>query len=198
MSGILDLLHSDQGNTIINGISRETSTEQNKTKDVLALAMPLLMAAMRRNVQSQDGAQSLLQALNDKHDGSILENLGGFFGGGVNEEQKTDGNKILGHILGAKRPAVENTLSRKSGLDMRTVTEILRVAAPLVLGILAKEKKQKDVHSPGGLESLLGGLLGGSSSGNSQGSLESILDADGDGSIMDDIAGMVFGKGNKQ
>ena len=197
MSGILDLLNSSIGKTIISGVSQEANQPQNKTQDVLTMALPILMAAMKRNASSQEGAQGLLSALDNKHDGSILDNLGGLFSGGVNQEVKTDGEKILGHVLGRKQPVVTNALSQKSGVDANTVAQILKVAAPIVLGMLGKEKRKQNVSNPSGLEGLLGGLLGGSAPAQEQSFLESILDADGDGSVIDDVAGMVLG-GNKK
>ena len=53
------------------------------------------------------------------------------------------------------------------------------------------------MNSQSGIESLLGGLIQGNSPKHEQSFLESILDADGDGSIIDDVAGMVLG-GNKK
>ncbi len=197
MSGILDLLNSDLGKTIISGVSQETNQPQNKTQDVLTMALPVLMAAMKRNASTPQGAEGLMGALNGKHDGSILDNLGGLFGGGVNQEVKTDGENILGHILGRKQPAVENALSQKSGMDANSVAQILKVAAPILLGMLGKEKRQQNVNGQSGIEGLLGGLLRGNSSQHDQSFLESILDADGDGSVIDDVAGMVLG-GNKK
>lgn len=198
MSGILDLLNSDLGKTIINGVSQEANEPQNKTQDVLTMALPILMAAMKRNAASESGAQGLLNALNNKHDGSILDNLSGLFNGGVDQDIKTDGEKILGHILGNKQPVVANALSQKSGIDANTVAQILKVAAPIVLGMLGKEKRRQNVQSQSGLDSLLGGLLKGNSSQQEQSFLESILDADGDGSVIDDVAGMVLGGSKKK
>ncbi len=43
MSGILDLLNSDLGKTLINGVSSQTNQPQNKTQDVLTMALPVLM-----------------------------------------------------------------------------------------------------------------------------------------------------------
>ena len=63
--------------------------------------------------------------------------------------------------------------------------------------VLGNQAKQQNVNSANGIDGLLGGLLGGSSAKNEQSFLESILDADGDGSIIDDVAGMVLG-GNKK
>ena len=197
MSGILDLLSNDLGKTIINGVSQETNQPQNKTQDVLTMALPVLMTAMKRNASSQEGAQGLLSALDNKHDGSILDNLSGLFGGGVDHAVKTDGEKILGHVLGKKQTMVETALSEKSGVDANSVAQILKIAAPIVLGMLGKEKKQQNINHQSGLENLLGGLLSGNSRQQEQSFLESVLDADGDGSVIDDVAGMVLG-GNKK
>ena len=65
------------------------------------------------------------------------------------------------------------------------------------MGVLGNQAKKQNVSNSSGLDGLLGGLLGGSSAKNEQSFLESILDADGDGSVIDDVAGMVLG-GNKK
>lgn len=198
MSGILDLLNSDLGKTIIKGVSNQTNQPQNKTKDVLIMALPVLMQAMKRNAASPQGAEGLMNALNNKHDGGILDNLGNLFNGGVESHVIEDGSKILNHILGAKQQHVENTLGAKVGIDADTVAQILKVAAPIVMGILGRETKQQQVSNPSGIESLLGGLIGGNSPKNEQNFLESMLDADGDGSVIDDVAGMVLGDNKKK
>ena len=103
MSGILDLLGSDLGKSIISGVAGSTGNDTSKTSSVLTMALPVLMKAMQRNASTPEGAQGLLGALSGKHDGSILDNLGGLFGGGVDESVKQDGDNILGHILGSKK-----------------------------------------------------------------------------------------------
>ena len=197
MSGILDLLNSDLGKTIISGVSNQTNQPQNKTQDVLTMALPVLMQAMKRNASSPQGAEGLLNALNNNHDGSILDNLGNLFGGGVDANVLNDGEKILGHVLGNKQQNVQNILGAKTGLDANSVAQILKVAAPILMGILGNQAKKQNVSNSNGLEDLLGGLIQGNSQKSEQSFLESILDADGDGSVIDDVAGMVLG-GNKK
>ncbi len=198
MAGILDLLNSDLGKTIISGVSGSTGTDQNKTSSVLTMALPVLMKAMERNASTPEGAQGLMGALSGKHDGSILDNLSGLFGGGVDDNVKTDGAKILGHVLGNKQQGVEQVIGQKSGLDAGSVANILKVAAPILMGVLGKQAKQNNVSSQSDLGGLLGGLLGGNGAQNEQSFLEKILDADGDGSVIDDVAGMVLGGGKKK
>ena len=198
MSGILDLLNSDLGKTIISGVAGQTNQPQNKTQDVLTMALPVLMAAMKQNASTPQGAEGLMSALSNKHDGSILDNLGGLFGGGVDSNVLDDGSKILGHVLGGKQQRVENTLGAKAGMDAGSVAQILKVAAPILMGVLGSQAKKQNVNSSNGIEGLLGGLLGGNSPQQEQSFLESILDADGDGSVIDDVAGMVLGGGKKK
>ncbi|MDX1461667.1 MAG: DUF937 domain-containing protein [Marinirhabdus sp.] len=195
MSGILELLNSDLGKQIIGGVSQETNQPADKTASVVSMALPLLMGAMKRNANSQEGAAGLMNALDNKHDGSILNNLGGFFGGGVNEEAKQDGLGILGHVLGGSQNNVVSALSKKSGMDTDSVMRVLTIIAPIVLGYLGKEKRQKSVSDQGGIGGLLGGLLGGGQqeAPKQQSLIESILDGDNDGSVIDDVAGMVLG-----
>jgi len=197
MEGILDLLNSDLGKQIVSGVAGSTGTDTNKTSSVLTMALPVLMKGMERNASSPEGAAGLLNALNNKHDGSILDNLSGLFNGGVDDSVKQDGVGILGHILGGKQNGVQQVIGQKSGLDADTVGNILKIAAPLVMGYLGKQKNNQNIANSGDLTGLLGGLLGGNSAKSEQNFLEQILDADGDGSVVDDVAGMLLG-GNKK
>ncbi len=195
MSGILDLLNSDLGKTIISGVAGQTGQDTGKTSGLLTMALPVLMKAMERNASTPQGAEGLMGAISGKHNGSILDNLGGLFGGGVNDDVKNDGDKILGHILGSKKAGVEQVLGQKAGMDTGAVADILKIAAPILMGVLGKQASQNNVSSAGDLSGLLGGLLGGASQSGpvtqEQTFLEKMLDSDGDGSIIDDVAGMV-------
>lgn len=195
MDDLLKLLNSNMGQQIISGVSQETRQPQDKTAQVISMALPLLMGAMKRNSSSNEGAAGLLSALDSKHDGSILDNLGGFFEGGVAEEHKVDGMGILGHILGGSQDNVVGALSKKSGMDSGNIMQILQVVAPIVLGYLGKQKKQSNIQSPNDLSGLLGGLMGGQNS--SQSMIESLLDGNNDGSVIDDVAGMLLNGGKK-
>lgn len=199
MSGLLDLLNSPMGQQLVSGVAGQTGQDQDKTAEVLTMAMPLLMGAMKKNTSTPGGAQGLMDALSSKHDGGILDDLGGLFGGGVDQNVMDDGAGILGHILGAKQPQVENALSSKSGIDAGTIAQILKIAAPILLGYLGKQTKQQSVNTPDGLNGLLGGLMGGDQAAAKQQSLvESFLDSDGDGSVIDDLAGMVLNSGGQK
>ena len=197
MSGLLDLLNSPMGKQLISGVAGQTGQPENKTADVLSMAMPLILGAMKKNVSTPQGAEGLMSALSAKHNGGILDNLGGLFGGGVDESVMQDGAGILGHVFGGKQPQVENALSQKSGLDAGSIAQILKIAAPIVMGFIGKQTAQSNVKDSNGMNALLGSMLGGQPQEN-QSLITTLLDADGDGSILDDVAGMVMGSNKKK
>ncbi|CAA0241067.1 DUF937 domain-containing protein [Tenacibaculum maritimum] len=196
MAGILDLLNSDLGKTIISGVAGFTGQNTGKTSSVLTMALPVLMKAMQRNAATPEGAEGLMGALK-KHDGGILDNLGDLFGGGVNDDVTQDGSKILNHVLGDKQQGVTQIIGQKAGIDSGSVANILKTATPLLMGVLGQQSRQNNVNNSNQLNGLLGGLLGGNDTQQEQSFLEKILDADGDGSVIDDVAGMILGGGEQ-
>jgi len=196
MSGLLDLLNSDLGKTLVSGASQQLGQNKATTSSALSAALPLILGAMKNNASTQQGADGLLGALSKKHDGSILDNLGGLLG---NQDVMTDGAGILGHVFGGREHNVAQAVSRKSGMDMGSAMNLLKMAAPVIMGYLGKQSRQNNVSDANGIGDLLGGILGGSGSAQKEQSLVTqILDADGDGSVIDDIIGMAAGGSKKK
>ena len=158
MAGILDLINSDLGKQIIAGIGSQAGTTEGETSSVLSSALPTLINAMQNNSQTEQGAGGLLGALlGGKHDGGLLDNLGGLLGG-IDTE---DGGKILGHVLGGNQATVEAGLSQNTGVSSDKISMILKLAAPIVMAYLANQAKSSNVQNGTDLGGLLGGLLGG-------------------------------------
>lgn len=189
MSGITDLLNSDMGKELVSSISQKTGIDASQASNVVSSGLPALMGAMQNNLSSADGASGLLSALTSgKHDGSILDNLGGFLNGG----DFSDGSKILGHVLGGNQDTMVQGLSSKTGVDSGIISKILPMLAPIVMGYLGKQTKNNGVSNTSDLGGLLGGLLGGSG-GNS--TLTSVLDQNGDGKLdVSDAMSAISGK----
>lgn len=202
MAGLTDLLNSDLGKQIISTVGQQAGTSENETTSVLSSALPTLVNAMQHNATSEDEAGGLLGALlGGKHDGGLLDNLGGLLsGGGIDTE---DGGKILGHVLGNDQTHIESNLSQNTGVSTDKISMILKIAAPLLMAYLANKAKSGNVQNGTDLGGLLGGLLGGSqnrtetSSNEGNGSLlTSVLDQDGDGQLsMGDAVAAATKKG---
>jgi hypothetical protein len=189
MAGLLDLLNSDLGKTLVNSASSQLGQNKVQTTTALSTALPLILGAMKNNASTPQGADGLLKALSGKHDGSILDNLGGMLG---NSDVLSDGAGILGHVFGGKEQNVAQAVSKKSGMDLGAAMNLLKMAAPVIMGYIGKQTKQQNVSDSNGIGDLLGGLLGGDAQ-KEQSLVTQLLDADGDGSIIDDLIGMAAG-----
>lgn len=186
MSSIFDLLDQQLGEGEIASIARQVGATPAATRSVVEGAVPMLVSALSRNASSAGGAEALLGALGRDHDGSILEDLAGYLGGG----SQGNGGGILGHVLGGRRGPVEEALGRSSGLSAQKVGQILMMLAPLIMGIIGRMQRRSNLDS-GGLSDLLRGEQNRAQekSPDLMDALGSLLDANHDGSMMDDLAG---------
>jgi hypothetical protein len=142
------------GDDGIDAISSKLGIGKEEANTALLGALPTVVSALNGNTQSKSGLNSLLGALDNDHDGGLLDNLSGFF---ANPEQG-NGKGILKHTLGSRRTSVENVLSSKTGLSSANMGKVLEIAAPLVLSYLGREKKQQGLDG-GGITSILSNLL---------------------------------------
>jgi len=208
MLSLQDLLGPQQGNQAIEQISGQVGAEPSAVNSAIQAALPAILGGLANNASDPQGAQSLDQALEQDHDGGILGNLGGLgsliFDQNTPTPRQADAGGILGHIFGNNQAPVVEEVSQQSGLQSGQVAQILMMLAPIVMGYLGQQKRQQNVGADG-LGGLLGGLLGGQaaaapqSSGNAMTDMaSSMLDRDGDGSSLDDIASMAFNYFNKK
>ncbi len=190
MSSIVEMLIQQVGGAEqVSQMSKHLGVDTRATQQAVGAALPVLLGALARNAAKSDGAAALNRAL-DRHDGTVLDNLGAF----LQSPDVADGEGILRHALGERRPAVEAGVSKASGLDPSVVGKLLPMLAPLVMGALGRQRRQQSLDT-GGLASMLSTERQQMEQANPAiGMLGKLLDQDGDGSIVDDIAGKL-GKG---
>lgn len=173
----------------LGGLSAALGTDDRQTQAAVAAALPLLLKGLARNTATEDGASSLRRALEKDHDGSVLDNLGGF----LSKPDLADGDGILKHVLGDRRQVIETGVSSSSGLDISKVGPLLATLAPLVLGALGR-KQRADALDDRGLADMLGAETQAMEAAVPElGGLGRLFDKDGDGSVADDIAGIGAG-----
>jgi hypothetical protein len=178
MSSLIDVLQGVLGSGELGKISQQLGADEGKTKSAVETAMPMLLGALSRNASTGDGAESLLKALTKDHDGSVLDNPSAV----LDNPGAGPGDGILGHVLGARRPAVEAGVGQVSGLDAGSAGKLLTMLAPMVMGALGKTQRQNGLDA-GGLAQMLGqeGRELESKQPQAMGRLGAVLDADGDG-----------------
>ena len=184
MADLISMLSDAMSGGRVQSISREIGADPDATAKAISAALPILLGALDRNTNHPAGADALLNALQTKHDGSVLEDLAGFLGGG----RFDDGNDILGHVLGGKRQSVESGLSRASGLDMSSVSRLLPMLAPIVLGAIGKLQQQHGLDASGLSKALSQERQRAvQAQPHAMSALESLLDSNDDGQVIDDV-----------
>ena len=194
LEALLGLL---QGQDLGN-LASQVGGNEGEVKNGGMAALPAMLAALGKNAGTEKGAEELNNALEKKHDGSILDNLSGY----LSNPDLKDGAGILNHLFGNQTSNVANAVSQSSGLDTNGSMKMLQMLAPILMGILGQQKKQNnlDAKGLGNLTSMLASNFG--SEAGASGIMEAVtnlLDANKDGNVMDDIMGMVgkFFGGNK-
>lgn len=195
---ITDLLQSQLSGGVLETLSKQIGgADTQKTQVATSGIMNILLGAMAKNASTPSGASALSNALDRDHDGSVLDDLMGMFTGQAKpaNPKATNGDGILGHILGNRKDSATETISKMSGLDKNQVGSLMVSLAPMIMGALGKAKKDNNLDASG-LAGMLGGVIGGLKTGGQaqqdpkMAMLTAFLDKDGDGSIVDDVAGM--------
>lgn len=193
MASILDFLDTAKGKEFVQKSSDEISESPDKVKSALGMALPMIMGAMKKNADSPEGAKKLNEELGkEKHDGSILDKIGS----GALSELMGEGSGILGHVLGGNQSKIAAAVGSAIGMDSAKVNKLLQMAAPVIMGILGKQKRKENIDSGGGISELVGSVLG-SNSSHDQSLLETFMDSDKEGNIAKDVAGKIFGNKDK-
>ena len=179
-------------------LAEQVGGNEGQVKNGVMAALPAMLTALSKNTGTEKGAQELSNALETKHDGSILNNLSGY----LSNPDLKDGAGILNHLFGSQTSNVANAVSQSSGLDSNGSMKMLQMLAPVLMGMLGQQKKQNnlDAEGIGNLTSMLASNFG--SEAGASGIMDvvtNLLDANKDGNVMDDIMGMVgkFFGGNK-
>ncbi len=138
----------------IGQLSSLIGAPQDQTGSAVAAALPMLLGSMMGAAEKPEGAQALFGALDNDHDGSILDMLGPMLSGGyASRALGSDGGRILSHLLGNNQNNVVQAVSRGSGVEQGMISKLLPMLAPIVMGYLGKRLQGGDA---GGLGSLLG------------------------------------------
>lgn len=197
MNLLQDIL-SGQNGGVVKQIASQYGLDESQAQSAISSLVPALARGVRNNAtQGGDGLAGLMGALQNGNLDAMAEpaQLGG-------QQAVDQGNNFLGQIFGSKDVSrgVADRAAEQTGIGSDILKKMLPVLATAVMGSLTRNalgggQQQQGGGSPlGGIGDLLGGLLGGGGGqqqSGGMGMLTQFLDADGDGSILDDVVGML-------
>ncbi|MEO5510531.1 MAG: DUF937 domain-containing protein [Longimicrobiales bacterium] len=188
---ILEMMGGANG-AAVQQLSAQFGLTPEQAQAALGALLPLVTAGVQREAASKGEAGIAAAIASGGHENYLTQPsaLG-------DPATVTDGNAILGHIFGTKdvsRQAAADAAA-KTGIDPAILRKMLPIVAAIVMGALARRSKGAgtggapsggaQTGGPGGLGGLAGGGLGAI--------LGSLLDRDHDGSVLDDLGGMIGG-----
>lgn len=169
MAGFIDEFLKSYGPEVTKQMSSNFNVDQGTVQKLIPQLAPLIIAGLKKQKDTQGGDQRVDHILNKYGDASVLNNIKDLISNKAQAEQ-VDPN--LGGLLGDTGGLqAAQALAKKMNLDAGTIMKMIPALAPLVLGALSKKR------DTGGK-----GISG----------IGSLLDADGDGSILDDVAGFLL------
>ena len=176
---LLQAILNAQGGGTVKQLAQNFGLGEDQTVSALSNLIPALSQGLMRNTSSSDGLQGLLSALGSGNHQRYIDDPSTL------DQQDTvqDGNGILGHLLGSKDVSrqVARQASAQTGVGEDILKKMLPVVATMVMGSLSKQAPALGLQN----------ALGGSESSGVMGMLSSFLDANQDGSVVDDVMGMV-------
>lgn len=155
---ILELFKNQVIDQIAGTASSFVGESENTTKGVLETLAPTLLGSLIQKGSTESGASSILNMLKqDNYDGNVLGNMSSLLsGGGGNLSSIMDmGLPVVKMLLGDKLGSIVDWVSSNKNAKSSSVSSLLSLAAPFLLGLIGKQVKSDNLGASG-LMSLLG------------------------------------------
>ena len=147
---LLDMFKETVGDQLVNQASGFLGESKENTGSALAAILPAVLGGLVNKGSNQGGASAIFDFLKTQNvDGSMLVNLGGLFGGGdATDDLVKQGSGMLDFIFG-KNSGVLSTLhdfvTNRSGIGRSSSTSLLNMVTPLLMGVVGKHLKNKEL-----------------------------------------------------
>lgn len=185
---LLEMLLTQKNGALIDQVAGAMQLDPAQARVAMEQLVPALSRGISRNAASEQGLSDLVDALSRGGHARYVDQPETL----ARPEARDEGNAILGHVFGSKDVSrqVASRAAASSGLDTDLVKKLLPLVASAVMGAMAKQGfgnaaprvddrgLDRAPADRGTADAGIGGML------------TSFLDADKDGSIVDDLLGM--------
>jgi hypothetical protein len=91
MASLLDTLNQQLNPEVIKGMSRQIGADERQTEQAVSALLPMMIGGMARNTNNPEGSAKLSRALDNDHDGSLLDQMTQTLGRGDISQHETRG-----------------------------------------------------------------------------------------------------------
>jgi len=193
---IMKLLQQAQGGQGLGQLAAQLGLDQGTADQLTQMLAPAIGSAAKKRVET-GGAEQVLGALRGEGQAQMFDDAAV----AASPDGQAQGMAFLEQIMGGRQETegLAQEAAARAGVDAGTVSQFLPALAAMAQGGLQKQMPDSQIDgmmhggggSGGGLMGVIGGLMGSGKTGDGGGlsMLTQMLDADGDGSALDDILG---------
>lgn len=194
---LMTLLQQAQGGQGLSQLASQFGMNEAQAAKLSALLTPTIGQAAKEKAES-GGLQDLLSSLHGERQGAFFDDAKQ----AAAPTGQAQGMAFLETLMGSQQAPQEiaSEAANQTGIDLSTVMQFLPALAAMLQGGMQKEMPDSNIEnlmgqfsgadSSGGIMGMVGGFLSGSGgNGPDLGALSQMLDADGDGSPLNDILG---------
>ncbi len=167
MNEFVDEFMTQFGPDVTRQLSDNLGLKPKAARQVVPEIIPMILGGLKRQMETQGGPARVDHILNKFGSADVLGRIGEEM---TARARQPEPDPRLGGLLGESGVQASEVIGRKFGLDPQKAMSLIPMLAPLILGALSRKRDQ------GGA-----GLDG----------IASLIDRDGDGQILDDIAGFL-------
>ena len=168
MPNLVEEFIGSLGPEVTKKMSSTTNIDQGTLQQLLPVIAPMILGGLKKQKDERGGQDRVDHILNKYGSPTALDNMEDLFKQKLNDNS-TEPN--LGGLLGNAGTDATNMLTNNFKIDSNMAAKLIPMLAPIVLGFLTKKRD----------------------SGTGSSGLAGLLDQDGDGSVLDDVAGLFLG-----
>jgi len=168
MAGFVDEFMSTLGPEVTKQMSKNLGIDKNVATQIVPQLIPMILGGLKVQKDEYGGEARVDHILNKYGSASVLDNIGGLFAQKAKDESV---DARLGGLLGESGVQATDMIANNFKLDSSVASKLIPMLAPVVLGALTQKRDAQGVGSAG---------------------IGALLDQDGDGSILDDVAGFLM------
>ena len=168
MANFIDDFMKTLGPQVTKELSSKMNIDQNTAKKLLPQIAPLILGGLKKQKDEQGGAERVDHILNKYGSASALDNIADIFTKGAKEKNP---DPALGGLLGNSGLQAVSLLTKQFNLKGNQAKQLIPMLAPIILGSLTKKRDADGAGSSG---------------------IAKLLDQDGDGNILNDVAGFLM------
>lgn len=203
---LLKMIQQAQGGQGLGELARQFGMDEAQAGGLAEMLAPAIGSAAKKRAES-GGLEALLGQLKGEAQGGLFDDAAA----AAAPEAREQGQNFLDGLLGSRDASQQlaQEAASRANVDQNQVEQFMPALAAMLQGGMQKQTPDTDItgmlqgmmggaggSSGGGIMGLIGGLLGGSKGGSGGGfdlgALSNMLDADGDGSPLDDILAKVM------